>query len=148
MAVEKRVLRLTDREAAFKVFGSQGTATIDLDADLLTSNQVLDPSKSRVVNISSFYWSGDSDVIIEVVRNSVVIATLQANAAGMMPFGAIGSNFVDNVENQSNIVVNISGGSGTKNGQLWLGLTKASGFKAKFEPALYGSYDNPNVSGS
>jgi hypothetical protein len=100
------------------------------------------------VNITSLYWAGDSDVIIEIVRNSVVIATLQANAAGMMPFGGTGSNYVDSVENGSNIVVNITGGTGTKNGQLWISLTKASGFKQKFEPAQFGSYDNPTVSGA
>lgn len=148
MPVQKHVLRLTDREAAFKVFGNEGSATITLDGDLLSPNQELHPTNPRKVNISSFYWTGDSNVIVEIVRNSVVIATLQANAGGIMPFGAVGSSFVDNVENGSDIVVNIVGGAGTKKGQLWLSLTKTSGYRAKYEPAQFGSYDNPNVSGA
>lgn len=148
MAVSKRILRLTDREAAVKVYGSQGSATINLDTDLLTANQQIDSSKPRKVTICSLYWLGDADVVIEVVRNSVVIATMQANAGGMMPFGAIGSSFVDNIEDGSDIVVNIVGGSGTKNGQLWISLTKNSGYKSKIETAQFGSYDNPNAIGA
>lgn len=147
MAVQKSTLRLTEREAAFKVYGSAGSVTLALDTDLLrTANQVIDSNIPRQATITQLLWSGDPGVIIDVVRNNVLIATLQCDFPNRLAFG---ENFTDNVEQGSDVTVTIRGGSAsTKNGQLWISLSKVAGYKQKFEPAEFGYYDNPTVSGA
>lgn len=143
---------MTEREAAVKVYGNNGSATIELDSDLLRSNQERDVSRPLKVSILQLQWTGDPDVKIEVVRNNVVVATMICNPHGSLLFG---QNFVDNVEDESDIVVNMYDGKdsrsllyGSGKGHLWMSLSKNSGFKQKYEPAQFGSYDDPTVSGA
>lgn len=152
MPVEKHILRLTEREAAVKVYGNNGFVDIALDSDLLRQNQERDATKPLKVSILQLQWSGDPDVKFEVVRNNVVVATMICNPQGNLMFG---QNFVDNVEDESDIRVYIYDGKDTRStlygsgkGQLWMSLSKNSGFKQKYEPAQFGSYDDPTVSGA
>ena len=136
MPVAKTVLKNTNQEAVIKVAGTAAAATIDLQTDILASTQVLDGDTQRV-NILSFNWSGGSDGIISITRNSIVIATLQANAAGMMYFDGQ-SMIPDSIENTSDIVVTISGAQC----ELWIKVRKVSGYATKVETATYGAYDD------
>lgn len=152
MPVAKQILRLTEREAAVKVYGNNGSVTIELDSDLLRANQERDPSRPLKVSILQLQWTGDPDVKFEIVRNNVVVATMICNPQGTLTFG---QNFVDNIEDESDIVVNVYDGKdsrsllyGSGKGQLWMSLSKNSGFKQKYEPAQFGSYDDPTVSGA
>lgn len=142
MPVEKHILRLTEREAAVKVYGNDGFVDIGLDTDLLRTNQERDPSKSLKTSILQLQWCGEPNVKIEVTRNGVVIATMLSNPSGSLMFG---QNFVDNVQDEADIRVSISGSG---KAQLWMSLSKNSGFKQKYEPAQFGSYDDPTVSGA
>ena len=142
MPVEKHILRLTEREAAVKVYGNDGFVDIGLDTDLLRTNQERDPSKSLKTSIIQLQWCGDPNVKIEVTRNGVVVASMLSNPSGSLTFG---QNFVDNVQDEADIRVSISGAG---EAQLWMSLSKNSGFKQKYEPAQFGSYDDPTVSGA
>lgn len=97
---------------------------------------------TQTVNIVSVCWSGANNGIIEISRNSVIIMTLQANAAGSFEFG--GQLMIpDNIENTKDIVITVSGGQA----ELWMRLRKVSGYKVSTELANFGSYDNPLVPG-
>lgn len=136
MAVAKTVLKNTNNETVIKVAGTAAAATIDLSVDLLAATQALDGA-TQAVNILSFNWAGGADGIITITRNSVVIATLQANAAGMMYFDGQ-SMIPDSIENTSDIVVTISGAQC----ELWMKVRKVSGYATKVETATYGAYDD------
>lgn len=142
MAVTKTVLKNTNQESVVKVAGTAAAATIDLSVDLLASTQALDGA-TQTVNIIGLVWTGATDGIITITRNSVVIATLQANAAGMLYFDGQ-SMIPDTIQNTSDIVVTISGAQA----ECWLRLRKVGGFATKVETAVFGSYDNETVVGS
>ena len=142
MPVSKTILRNVHQEAAVKVAGDGGTATIDLSVDLLNPGLVLD-GNTQAVNIVSVVWSGSAGGIVTVSRNNVVVMTLQANAAGMLFFD--GQTMVaESTENTSDIVVTVSGAQA----ECWLKLRKVSGYKTTVEPDQFGHYDNPLVAGS
>ena len=142
MAVNKTVMRNTHQEAVVKVEGTAAAATIDLSVDLLSPNQVLDGATQKVT-IVGVSWSGGTNGIVTITRNSVVIMTLQANAAGMLYFD--GQTMPpENTEEASDIVVTISGAQS----ECWLKLRKTSGYAPTIETATFGSYDNPAVAGS
>jgi hypothetical protein len=107
MAVTKTVLKNTNQESVVKVAGTAAAATIDISTDLLASTQALDGA-TQTVNIIGLVWTGATDGIITITRNSVVITTLQANAAGMLFFDGQ-SMIPDTIQNTSDIVVTISG---------------------------------------
>lgn len=142
MAVTKTVLKNTNQESVVKVAGTAAAATIDLSVDLLASTQALDGA-TQTVNIIGLVWTGATDGIITITRNSVVIATLQANAAGMLYFDGQ-SMIPDTIQNTSDIVVTISGAQA----ECWIRLRKVGGFATKVETAVFGSYDNETVVGS
>lgn len=142
MAVTKTVLKNTNQESVIKVAGTAAAATIDLSVDLLASTQALDGA-TQTVNIIGLVWTGATDGIITITRNSVVITTLQANAAGMLYFDGQ-SMIPDTIQNTSDIVVTISGAQA----ECWLRLRKVGGFATKVETAVFGSYDNETVVGS
>lgn len=142
MAVTKTVMKKTHQEAIVKVAGTAAAGTINLATDLLPATQVLDGAVQKV-SIVGVNWAGASDGIITISRNSVVVMTLQANAAGMLLFD--GQTMIpDTTEEASNIVVTISGAQA----ECWLKLRKTSGYKTTVEPEQFGPYDNPAVAGS
>lgn len=142
MAVVKTVMKKTHQEAIVKVAGTAAAATIDLSADLVAAGQVLDGATQKAT-ITGVSWTGAADGVITITRNSIVIMTLQANAAGMMYFD--GQSMVpDNIEESSDLVVTISGAQA----ECWLKLRKTSGYKTTIEPEQFGPYDDPTVAGS
>jgi len=142
MAVVKTILKNTAQEAVVKIAGTAAAATIDLQTDILTSSQALDGA-TQTVNIVGMVWTGATDGIIELTRNSVVVATLQANAAGALDF--TGQMMMpDTIQNTSDIVVTISGAQA----ECWLRLRKVSGYASKIETAQFGAHDNESVVGS
>jgi hypothetical protein len=142
MPVAKTIMKKTHQEAIVKVAGTAAAATIDLSADLVAAGQVLDGDVQKV-SITGVNWTGASDGIVTIARNSVTIMTLQANAAGMMYFDGQ-SMIPDNIEEASDIVVTVSGAQA----ECWLKLRKVSGYKTTIEPEQFGPYDNPAVAGS
>jgi hypothetical protein len=136
MAVVKTVLKNTNQEAVVKVAGTAAAATIDLSVDLLAASQALD-GETQTVNIAGLVWTGATNGIITITRNSVVIATLQSNAAGALDF--TGQMMIpETIGNTSDIVVTISGAQA----ECWIRLRKVSGYATKVEYATYGSYDD------
>lgn len=142
MAVTKTILKKTHQEAVVKVAGTAAAATIDLAADLVAGGQVLDGVVQKV-SVVGVTWSGDTNGIVTISRNGIVVFTLQANAAGMLYFDGQ-SMIPDNTEEASNIVVTVSGAQC----ECWLKLRKVSGYKTTIEPEQFSIYDNPNVAGS
>lgn len=142
MAVTKTVLKNTNQESVVKVAGTAAAATIDISSDLLASTQALDGA-TQTVNIVGLVWTGAADGIITITRNSVVITTLQANAAGMLYFDGQ-SMIPDTIENTSDIVVTISGAQA----ECWIRLRKVGGFASKVETAVFGAYDDQTAVGS
>lgn len=136
MAVVKTILKNVNQEAVVKVAGTAAAATIDLSTDLLASTQALD-GDTQTVSIVGLVWTGAADGIITITRNSVVVTTLQANAAGSLEFG--GQQMIpENINNTSDIVVTISGAQA----ECWVRLRKVSGYSTKVEYATYGAYDD------
>lgn len=142
MAVVKTIMKKTHQEAIVKVAGTAAAGTIDLSADLVAAGQALDGDTQKV-SITGVTWAGATNGVITITRNSIVIMTLQANAAGMLYFD--GQSMVpDNIEEASDIVVTIS----EAQAECWLKLRKVSGYKTTIEPEQFGPYDNPAVAGS
>jgi len=142
MAVTKTVIKNTNTEAVIKVAGTDAAATIDLQTDLLNSSQALDGA-TQTVNILSLNWTGANNGVATISRGGVTIATLQANAAGMMYFDGQ-SMAPDTIGNTADIVVTISGAQT----ECWLRVRKAGGYAPKVEDATYGSYDDPTRVGA
>jgi len=142
MAVTKTILKNSNNESVVKVAGTAAAATIDLSADLVSSTQALEGA-TQTVNIAGLVWTGASDGIISIARNSVVVTTLQANAAGALDF--TGQMMVpETIENTSDIVVTISGAQA----ECWIRLRKVGGYADKIETGLFGSYDDPTRVGA
>ena len=142
MTVAKTVLMLTDANAVVKVAGSGAAAIIDLQTDLLKSNEVLDGATQKV-DISGFQWTGDSAGVITIARDGTTIATLLASAAGALEMNGQ-MMMPDPIQNDKDITVTISGGQA----ECWIRLHKVSGYASKVEPGLYGSYDDPTRIGA
>ena len=142
MAITKTILRKTHGEAVVKVAGTAASETIALATDLLNAGQALD-GVTQSVSIVGVTWTGAADGVITITRNSAVIMTLQANAAGALEFG--GQMMIpDSVNNTSDVVVTISGAQA----ECWLRLRKVSGYKTMIEDATYGAYDDPTRVGA
>ena len=143
MAVTKTVLKNAEIEAIIKVAGTAGSATISLTTDLPTTRQVVPQGVSPSATISGLQWTGDTNGIVTITRNDVVIATLQANAAGALEMN--GQMMIpDAVESLSDIVVTISGAQC----ECWIKLKKTSGYQSTVEYHKYGSYDDEAVVGA
>jgi hypothetical protein len=142
MPVVKTVLKNVNQEAVVKVAGTDAAATIDLSTDLVASTQALD-GETQTVNIVGLVWTGATNGIITLTRNSVVVATLQANAAGSLDFG--GQQMIpETINNTSDVVVTISGAQA----ECWVRLRKVSGYATKVEYATYGAYDDESRVGA
>ena len=138
MAVQKHILKLTEREAVIKVGGTSGTATINLSSDLVSDKEVA--REEQNVSIKQISWCGLPESTIVISRNSVKVASISASSANTLNFNA---GFTESVESQSNITVTVSGEA-----QCWITLGKISGYSSKIEPAHFGSYDNVNEVGN
>ena len=143
MAVTKTILKLTERDAVVKVAGGAGTATIDLQTDLKRANEVLQEGKTQKVSIFGVQWTGTVDAVAEIVRNGITIMTLNCGAAGALEM--TGQMMVpDNIEEASDLVVNITGTAA----ELWLRLRKEEGYQTMVETSEFSQYDNVNAVGS
>ena len=142
MAIVKTILKKTHQEAVVKVAGTAAAGTISLASDLLPTGQALDGG-TQTINIVGVTWTGAADGIVTITRNSVVVMTLQANAAGALEFNGQ-MMLPDTIENTSDVVVTISGAQA----ECWLRLRKVGGYKTTVEPEQFGIYDNPAAAGS
>lgn len=142
MAIVKTILKKTHQEAVVKVAGTAAAGTISLASDILAVGQALDGA-TQTVNIVGVTWTGATGGIISITRNSVVVMTLQADAAGALEFGGQ-MMLPDTIENTSDVVVTISGAQA----ECWVRLRKVGGYKTTIEPEQFGIYDNPAVAGS
>jgi hypothetical protein len=134
----KDILRLTEKKVAVKVSGSGVTETIALATNLLSSTQVV--SGTPKVNIVSLRWAGASGSSVTVTRNSKVIIILNCDNPGEFDFAD--AEYVDNIENTSDIVVTTTG-----NAQLYLNLRKDSGYASKIETPEFSVYDDTTKTG-
>lgn len=137
MAITKTVLKASEAEAVVKITGVSGdTATITLDSDILAASQVTTDG-DQTVYITGLQWTGAVAGVATITRNNVIIATLNAGAAGALDMG--GQTMIpDSIESTSNVVVSISGGQT----EVWLRLKKVDGYRSKVEYGPYGSYDD------
>lgn len=143
MAVTKTVLKNSDIETVVKVAGTGAAATISLATDLPTTKQVVPVGTTPTAVISGLQWTGAADGIVTITRNSVVVATLQANAAGALEMN--GQMMIpDATESASNIVVTISGAQA----ECWIRIKKTSGYQPTVEYFKYGSYDDETIVGA
>lgn len=143
MALTKTLLKLTETEAVIKVAGAGGTATIDIQTDILDPNQSLS-GDTQTVNITSVRWNGELGNLIAVDRNSTRVMTLPTDLADTIMFD--GQELPpENTANTSDIVITQTGSG---NVELYLRLRKVSGYAPKIETAQFSVYDDPNVVGS
>lgn len=135
MAVTKTVLKKTQQEAIVKVGGTDGSAVIDIAADLLSHNQQLsgDPV---LVDIVGAEVSGLLNNAVTITRNGVPILAFAGENNGTFDFEGMG--FRDSIENNQNITVTIAGAEG----HIYLTLRKVAGFNSTVEAGRFGSYDD------
>lgn len=135
----KRVYSLRNNEAKVKIEGAAGPITIALATDLLGAGEVLDGSGIQNVSITGIAWTSTGGTST-ISRNGIVVASTPASA------GSLGQlqNFFEDGGKTFDLVVTTSGGEV----QIWLTLHKITGYKTKFEPEQFGSYDNPAAAGS
>lgn len=136
MAVTKTILKNVNQEAVIKVSGTDGSAVIDLQTDLVASTQVVDGA-TQTVNIVGLIWTGATNGIAEVSRDGTIIATLQANAAGALEFGGQ-AMIPETIQNTKDITITISGAQT----ECWIRVKKVGGYKTKVEYATYGAYED------
>lgn len=141
MAVTKTILKNTHQEAVVKISGTAASATIDISVDLLNAKQALNGSTVRV-DIIDCIVTGLLGSGITVVRNSVPILAFAPENSIKLSFE--GEGFRENIQNNANIVVTISGAEA----HIYLVLRKVTGFASMIETAQFGSYDNESAVGS
>lgn len=143
MAVTKTVLKASEAEAVVKITGVAGdTTTIDLATDILAATQEAGNS-TQTVYISGLQWTGATAGVATITRNNVIVATLNAGAAGALEM--TGQMMIpDTTEATSNIVVTIAGGQT----EVWLRLKKVDGYRTTVEYGKYGSYDDETIVGA
>lgn len=141
MAVTKTVIKKTQQEAIIKISGTDGNATIDISADLLSHNQALSGDTVRV-DIVGAMVTGLLTSAITVVRNSVPVLAFAGENSTLFDFE--GQGFRDSTQNDKNIVVAISGAEA----HIYLTVRKVAGFNSTIEGGRFGSYDNESQVGS
>lgn len=123
MAITKTILKKVRQQAVVKLIGD-GTANVDLIADLKLSDEtVSDPPNVRV-NINSIYFNADTGPII-LKRNNSNVLVLYGSDNWLF---SQASGFTDTSNSSANVVITIPSAGGT----VILGLTKEKGFA---EPA-------------
>lgn len=141
MAVTKTILKNTHQSAVVKVGGTAGSATIDLQTDILAAGQALDGA-TQAANIVSVTTSGLLNSAITVTRNGVPVMAFSPENSGKIQLNE--SGFVDSQENTSDIVVTVSGAEA----HIYLVIHKTSGYATKIETAQFSIYDDVNAVGS
>ena len=141
MAVTKTILKNNNQEAAVKIAGTAGNATITLDTDLVASTQATQ-GDTQNVSINRVQVIAATSATVTVTRNSVNIMTFAGPICDTIEFDMLG--FTDNIESDEDIVVTIAGGEA----QLYMLLRKTSGYATKSEPATFGAYDDTTAVGS
>jgi hypothetical protein len=116
MAAVKSLLKLTQVQGVVRASGNNGdTATIDISVDLKKSTETV---TTPVVNISRIHWYCDKNAAATITRNSVTI--LHLHGVGYTDwFG-----FAENTQNDQDIAVSFSSGSGV----VILELAKVGGY--------------------
>jgi hypothetical protein len=119
MPITKTIVKKVRQQAIVKFVGD-GTANVDLIADLKLSDETpLDPANIKV-NINSIYFNNDSGPITIKRDNSNVLLLYGSDN---WFFTAV-SGFSDTSNSSANVVVTIPSPGGT----VILGLTKEKGF--------------------
>lgn len=119
MPITKTIVKKVRQQAIVKFVGD-GTANVDLIADLKLSDETpLDPANIKV-NINSIYFNNSSGPIT-INRNSSNVLLLYGSDNWF--FTAV-SGFSDTSNSSANVVVTIPSPGGT----VILGLTKEKGF--------------------
>lgn len=142
MALTKSILKLSESEVVVKVAGNGGSATIDLQTDLLCATQALEATQT--VTITGVRLSGELSNTVTITRNSTRILTLPTDTADYIAFD--GQEMPpENTAATYDIVVDQVG---TGYVELYVKMRKVSGYAPKIETAAFGPYDNVNVVGS
>ena len=120
MPITKTILKKVRQQAIVKLVGD-GTATIDINADLKLADETFKGYANANVNINSIMWSVPDTAPTLIQRNgsNVLIIVSNDNWSFTQMLG-----FSDSSNNTANISVTIPGSGGT----VILGLTKAEGF--------------------
>lgn len=121
MPITKTILKKQRQQAVVELVGD-GTASIDLNADLTLSDETFKGYANCNVNINSAVFSVPDGNVTLITRNSSNILLIYGNDnwAFSQQFG-----YVLNQNNTSNISVTIPSPGGT----VILGLTKAAGYQ-------------------
>lgn len=141
MAVVKTVIKNTNQEAIVKIGGTAGSATIDLQTDILAATQALDGA-TQTVNIVNVITAGNLGSLANITRNGVPVLAFSPENSGKLQMNDAG--FTDTQENTSDIVVTIAGAEA----HVYLVLRKVSGYATKVETAQFSIYDNVNAVGA
>jgi hypothetical protein len=137
MAVTKTVIRNTHQETVVKVAGTSGSATIDLQTDIVAPNQVLDGA-TQTATIVGVGVTGLLGSAITITRNGVNIMTFAGENSNYIDFGGQALP-PESSQSSSDIVVTIAGAEA----QCWLKLRKTSGYKSTSgEYQQYGAYED------
>lgn len=119
MPITKTILKKVRQQAVVKFVGD-GTANVDLIADLKLSDETpLDPANIRV-NINSLYFNTETGPIL-IKRDTSNVYVLYGSDNW---FFTQQTGFSDTSNNSANVVVTIPAPGGT----VILGLTKERGF--------------------
>lgn len=124
MAVTKYIVKQNHIEAIVKIVAdAAGSATIDLDVDLLKSNEELFGGTPQV-NIGAMEVSVQTGTEMNITRGGTLILNYFENSDGFeMPWTA------DPQNNTSDIVVTFTG-----KGTLYIRLLKLKGYRPLFRP--------------
>lgn len=134
---------MTETETVVKVSGNGGSATIDLQTDLVDANQAISGA-TQTVTITGVRWSGESANTILIERNSVRVLTLPTEQADYIAFDGQEMPPENTQATQDIAVAQV----GTGYVELYLKLRKVSGYAPKVETAQFSVYDDTNTVGS
>jgi hypothetical protein len=135
----KRILKLTNTEAIVKVDGTVGTATIDLQTDLLHPFESLDGAVQTVA-ISMLVVSGKPTGVVTITRNGVVLYNLSVDACAVVDMQSLGPIY-DATEGTSDIVVGLT----VVDCEVIMKLRKISGYMTRYNATGTGVYENPGA---
>ncbi len=135
MAATKTITKLTTTDAIVRIVATAAadTSTIDLSTDLKMTNETLATNQS--VYVTGLLTSTSSSV--SLTRNAVVVGDFHGNTQ------TVEAEWSLTDQPTHDIVVTFAGA-----GTIILHLKKVAGYNTPFEPASFGSYDNPNAVGS
>lgn len=134
---------MTETETVVKVAGAGGSVTIDLQTDLVDTNQTVSGA-TQTVTITGVRWNGELGNYFNVTRNDTRVLTLPTESADYIAFD--GQEMPpENTAATSDIVISQTGSGQV---ELYLKLRKVSGYAPKVETAQFGVYDDTNTVGS